>query len=63
MNLGIICIIGIVNPYLMIPAIFFAFVFYKTAVFYLSTSRSIKRLEGISMYISSIETIESKNNV
>lgn len=63
MNLGIICIIGIVNIYLMIPAIFFAFVFYNSTVFYLSTSRNIRRLEGISAYKSRIETIKRSYNV
>ncbi|KAK7601741.1 hypothetical protein V9T40_009182 [Parthenolecanium corni] len=45
---GIILVVGFVNPYLMIPTVIIAFIFYKLRQFYLSTSRSIKRLEGIT---------------
>ena len=41
-------IVTTVNPWLLIPAIFVAGFFYFFAIFFLKTSRSIKRLEGIS---------------
>uniref|UniRef100_A0A2S2Q0H4 Putative multidrug resistance-associated protein lethal n=1 Tax=Sipha flava TaxID=143950 RepID=A0A2S2Q0H4_9HEMI len=44
--LGIIIVVGIVNIYLMIPTFIVGIIFYKLRVFYLSTSRSVKRLEG-----------------
>ena len=49
--LGIILVVGYVNPYLMIPTFIIAVIFYKLRQFYLTTSRSVKRLEGISKLI------------
>ncbi|CAH1736130.1 unnamed protein product [Aphis gossypii] len=46
--MGIIAVVGIVNVYLLIPTFFIGVLFYYTVVYYLSTSRSIKRLEGVS---------------
>ncbi|XP_050432547.1 probable multidrug resistance-associated protein lethal(2)03659 isoform X2 [Adelges cooleyi] len=46
--LGIIIVVGIVNVYLMIPTFIVAIIFYKLRVFYLATSRSVKRLEGVT---------------
>ncbi|XP_050545467.1 probable multidrug resistance-associated protein lethal(2)03659 isoform X2 [Daktulosphaira vitifoliae] len=46
--LGIIVVVAIVNIYLMIPTIIVAIIFYKLRVYYLSTSRSVKRLEGVT---------------
>ncbi|XP_060851388.1 probable multidrug resistance-associated protein lethal(2)03659 [Rhopalosiphum padi] len=46
--MGIIVVVGIVNVYLLIPTFFIGVLFYYTVVYYLSTSRSIKRLEGVS---------------
>lgn len=48
MLVGVVVVIGIVNVYLMIPTFIVSLLFYKLRIFYLSTSRSIKRLEGIS---------------
>ncbi|VVC26205.1 Hypothetical protein CINCED_3A020489 [Cinara cedri] len=45
--LGISTVVGIVNVYLTIPTLILAFVCYKITTFCLSTSRSIKRLEGM----------------
>lgn len=45
--MGIIAVVGIVNVYLLIPTFFIGVLFYYTVVYYLSTSRSIKRLEGV----------------
>ncbi|XP_044727627.1 ATP-binding cassette sub-family C member 4-like isoform X2 [Chrysoperla carnea] len=44
--LGIIIVIAIVNIWLLLPTIFVGFIFYLLRIFYLSTSRSVKRLEG-----------------
>lgn len=46
--LGIIIVVGIVNPWLMLPTVFIGVVFYLLRNFYLATSRSVKRLEGVS---------------
>lgn len=45
-----------VNVYLLIPTAIIGFIFYKFRMFYLSTSRSVKRLEGISKYNKNILT-------
>ncbi|XP_034175482.2 putative multidrug resistance-associated protein lethal(2)03659 isoform X2 [Osmia lignaria lignaria] len=46
--LGIITVVGIANPWLMIPTVIIGVIFYYIRVFYLATSRSVKRLEGIT---------------
>lgn len=46
--LGIIIVVGIVNPWLMIPTSAIGIIFYLLRIFYLRTSRNIKRLEGVS---------------
>lgn len=46
--LGIIVVVGIANYWLMIPTLIIAVIFYYIRVFYLATSRSVKRLEGVS---------------
>lgn len=48
---GIIIVVAIANPWLMIPTVLIGFVFYYLRVFYIATSRSVKRLEGISEYL------------
>lgn len=48
--LGIIIVVAIVNPWLMIPTVLVGFIFYLLRNFYLATSRSVKRLEGVSKY-------------
>lgn len=49
--LGIIVVVGVVSPWLMIPTFFIGILFYLMRIFYLRTSRSVKRLEGISKYL------------
>ena len=44
--LGIVMVAGIVNPYVFIPTIPLVVLFFYIRNYYLSTSRSIKRLEG-----------------
>ncbi|XP_012274748.1 probable multidrug resistance-associated protein lethal(2)03659 [Orussus abietinus] len=46
--LGIIAVVAIANPWLLVPTVFVGIIFYYLRVFYLSTSRSVKRLEGVT---------------
>ncbi|CAH0557608.1 unnamed protein product [Brassicogethes aeneus] len=46
--LGIIIVVAVVNPLLMIPTCLIGVVFYLLRIFYLRTSRNVKRLEGIT---------------
>lgn len=47
---GIVAVIAIVNPWLMIPTAVTLVIFYFYRIVYLSTSRSVKRIEGISKF-------------
>ncbi|KPU73242.1 uncharacterized protein Dana_GF26917 [Drosophila ananassae] len=46
--LGVSIIIAIVNPILLIPTIILTFIFYQLRIFYLKTSRDLKRIEAIT---------------
>ncbi|XP_054272885.1 probable multidrug resistance-associated protein lethal(2)03659 [Macrosteles quadrilineatus] len=46
--IGIIVVVGLVNYWLMVPTVFIGILFYFLRNFYLSTSRSVKRLEGVT---------------
>ncbi|XP_014275641.1 probable multidrug resistance-associated protein lethal(2)03659 [Halyomorpha halys] len=46
--MGIIIVVASVNPYLLVPTFGAGLIFYFLRNFYLSTSRSVKRLEGVS---------------
>ncbi|KAF2900921.1 hypothetical protein ILUMI_05261, partial [Ignelater luminosus] len=46
--LAIIIVIGTVDPWLLIPTVVMGTLFYFIRVFYLKTSRNIKRLEGVT---------------
>ncbi|XP_076648686.1 putative multidrug resistance-associated protein lethal(2)03659 isoform X2 [Halictus rubicundus] len=46
--LGIIVVVAMANPWLLIPTVVIGIIFYYLRVFYLSTSRSVKRLEGVT---------------
>ncbi|KAF5283715.1 hypothetical protein FQR65_LT13750 [Abscondita terminalis] len=46
--IGIIAVVGSVNPWLLIPTFVIAVIFYLLRVFYLATSRCVKRLEGVT---------------
>ncbi|KAK9869832.1 hypothetical protein WA026_003561 [Henosepilachna vigintioctopunctata] len=46
--LGIIAVIGVVSPLLLIPTTVMGVIFYLLRAFYLSTSRNVKRLEGVT---------------
>jgi ATP-binding cassette subfamily C (CFTR/MRP) protein 4 len=46
--LGIIIVVAIVSPWLMIPTVIAGVVFYFLRIFYIRTSRNVKRLEGIT---------------
>lgn len=49
--LGIIIVVAIANYWLLIPTVVIGIIFYYIRVFYLATSRSVKRLEGVSKYL------------
>lgn len=49
--LGIIVVVAIANYWLLIPTVVIGIIFYYIRVFYLATSRSVKRLEGVSKYL------------
>ncbi|CAG9863581.1 unnamed protein product [Phyllotreta striolata] len=46
--LGIIVVVAAVTPWLMVPTCCIGLVFYFIRIFYLRTSRNVKRLEGIT---------------
>ncbi|XP_077294803.1 putative multidrug resistance-associated protein lethal(2)03659 [Arctopsyche grandis] len=46
--IGIITVVAIVNYWLLIPTLGVGFIFYLLRIYYLSTSRSVKRLEGVT---------------
>lgn len=46
--LGIITVVAVVNYWLLVPTFFVGVVFCLLRIIYLSTSRSVKRLEGLS---------------
>lgn len=54
---GMIIVIALVNPLFLIPTIVLAVVFYFLRVFYLKTSRDVKRIEGISEYFVSVYSL------
>ncbi|CAI6363288.1 unnamed protein product [Macrosiphum euphorbiae] len=45
---GMFVVVGIVNPYLIIPTIIVMIVFVKIRYVYMTTTRNIKRLEGVT---------------
>lgn len=46
--LGIIIVVAIANVWLLIPTVVVGIIFYYLRIFYLATSRSVKRLEGVT---------------
>ncbi|KAL5274290.1 ABCC4 family protein [Megaselia abdita] len=45
---GIVIVVAVVNPLFLIPTLVLAVIFYYLRVFYLKTSRDIKRIEGVT---------------
>lgn len=45
---GIVVVIAFVNPWFLLPTLILAVIFYRLRIFYLKTSRNVKRLEAIS---------------
>jgi ATP-binding cassette subfamily C (CFTR/MRP) protein 4 len=45
---GIIIVVAVVNYWLLLPTFIVGVIFYLLRIVYLSTSRSVKRLEGLS---------------
>ncbi|PNF26824.1 hypothetical protein B7P43_G17385 [Cryptotermes secundus] len=48
MMLGVIVVVAVVNYWMLIPTVVMLVVFYILRIYYVATSRSIKRLEGIT---------------
>ncbi|CAH2237489.1 jg12822 [Pararge aegeria aegeria] len=46
--IGIVVVVGVVNYWLLLPTVAIGLVFYGLRIFYLASSRSIKRLEGVT---------------
>ncbi|XP_052753847.1 ATP-binding cassette sub-family C member 4-like [Galleria mellonella] len=46
--IGIVVVVAVVNYYLLIPTVAIGVVFYGLRIIYLASSRSIKRLEGVT---------------
>ncbi|KAJ9591425.1 hypothetical protein L9F63_002031, partial [Diploptera punctata] len=46
--MGVVLLVAIVNLWLLIPTVFMFVMFYLLRMYYLSTSRSLKRLDGIT---------------
>ncbi|XP_018576445.1 probable multidrug resistance-associated protein lethal(2)03659 isoform X2 [Anoplophora glabripennis] len=45
---GIIVVVAVVNPWFMVPTVVIGIIFYLLRIFYLRTSRNVKRLEGVT---------------
>lgn len=50
-TVAVLAIVASVNPWFLIPAAVIGMVAYFVRLFYIKTSRSVKRLEGISEYM------------
>ncbi|XP_049887227.1 ATP-binding cassette sub-family C member 4-like isoform X2 [Pectinophora gossypiella] len=46
--IGIVVVVAVVNYWLLVPTVAIGVVFYGLRIFYLATSRTIKRLEGVT---------------
>lgn len=46
--IGILVVVGIVEPYLILPTFLVMIIFLKIRKMYMITTRNIKRLEGVS---------------
>ncbi|VVC87931.1 unnamed protein product, partial [Leptidea sinapis] len=46
--IGIVVVVAMVNYWLLVPTLAIGFVFYGLRIFYIASSRSIKRLEGVT---------------
>ncbi|XP_043798878.1 probable multidrug resistance-associated protein lethal(2)03659 [Apis laboriosa] len=46
--LGIVAVVAVANYWLLIPTVIIGIIFYYLRVFYLATSRSVKRLDGVT---------------
>jgi hypothetical protein len=51
MILGVIVVVAVVNYWMLIPTVVMLVLFFLLRIYYIPTSRSIKRLEGISKLI------------
>ncbi len=51
--IGILFLVGLVNPWLLLPILVLSVIFVKFRQFYLKTARDVKRLESTSKFSSS----------
>jgi ATP-binding cassette, subfamily C (CFTR/MRP), member 4 len=49
--IGVIIVMGIVNPYLALPTIVLVILFFKMKTIFMKTSQNVKRLEDVSEYL------------
>lgn len=49
-QLGILILVGIVNPFLVVPVFFLAVIFYFLRRYYMASAREVKRLEATSPF-------------
>lgn len=49
MYLSIVIMDGMVNPWLLIPAVVMTILFYLMRIVYIKTGRDLKRIEAMSM--------------
>lgn len=52
---GIVLVVAIVSPVLLVPTCIIGIFFYFIRIFYVKTSRAIKRLEAVSKFIAEPE--------
>jgi len=48
--IGILIVVGVVNAYLTLPTLVIVVVFFKMRKMYMTTTRNVKRLEGVGKF-------------
>lgn len=61
--IGIIVVVGIVNPILLIPTALCSVIFYYLRIFYIATGRNVKRLEGVSKYLVIMSLVRKERQI
>lgn len=63
MVIGILIVVGIVNAYLILPTLVIVMVFFKMRKMYMTTTRNVKRLEGVGKFCINCLTIQGIINL